>query len=270
MTNDLPQLAPGALPTQPISDAELVSLAERLDEVLKRNAKRRSTRERLQSVVTGGASDIDEPLPTVEGIILGTPTENLTWGLLGGNADIHPEAVALRWAELRQEAADELASGGRLARAVGDGKPIQRARMLAIRDGFVEELQPKGSVELALLDQAVMSYTGMLEWQERLTELAIETDGQEVMVSQLKQAIDYEEKWGTSKARRERADDLHRYEALRAREAECARMVERYQRMFMRTLRQFREMRRMLASVHIHNQGQVNIAERQINQGPRR
>lgn len=262
----LPELSsdtePG-LPASAIEDAEVTALALRLDGILRRNAKRRAMRDRISAIAAGDGEGLD--VPTSEELILEMPSDRLTWAVLAGHAEVEPEAVAIRWAELREEAVAELASGGRLAKAVGDGTPQQRAHVLAIRDAFIADLQPRGGVELALIDQAVMAHASMLEWQERLVHLANVTDGDERVVCQLKQAIEYEETWGTSKARRERADDLYRYESLRAREAESARMVDRYQRMFMRALRQFREMRRMLAAVHIHNQGQVNIAERQVN-----
>lgn len=259
----LPPPTTGHLPA-PIDDAEVAALAERLDGVLRRNAGRRAMRDRVLAVARGEEA-AEGPLPTAAEIVLDTPTRTLTWAVLAGHADTEPEAVARRWAELREEAAAELASGGRLARAAGDATPLQRARLLAVRDAFIGELGPRGGVEMALVDQAVMAYTGMLDWQERLGRLVAMTDGDELVVSQLKRALEYEERWGTSTERQERADDLYRYESLRAREAESARMVDRYQRMFMRALRQFRETRRLFASVHIHNRGQVNIGDRQVN-----
>ncbi len=43
-------------------------------------------------------------------------------------------------------------------------------------------------------------------------------------------------------------------------------MVDRYQRMFMRSLRALRDLRRYTPRIMIHNQGQVNIGQQQVNQ----
>ena len=42
--------------------------------------------------------------------------------------------------------------------------------------------------------------------------------------------------------------------------------ADRFQRMFMRTLRALRDLRRYAAKITIHNEGQVNIGQNQVNQ----
>ena len=44
------------------------------------------------------------------------------------------------------------------------------------------------------------------------------------------------------------------------------KMADRFQRMFMRSLRALRDLRRYTPRIMIHNQGQVNIAQQQVNQ----
>ena len=44
------------------------------------------------------------------------------------------------------------------------------------------------------------------------------------------------------------------------------KMADRFQRMFMRTLRALRDLRRYAPNITIHNQGQLNIGENQLNQ----
>ena len=44
------------------------------------------------------------------------------------------------------------------------------------------------------------------------------------------------------------------------------KMADRFQRMFMRSLRALRDLRRYAPKITIHNQGQVNIGEQQVNQ----
>ena len=43
------------------------------------------------------------------------------------------------------------------------------------------------------------------------------------------------------------------------------KMADRFQRMYMRTLRALRDLRRYSPKIMIHNQGQVNIGEQQVN-----
>ena len=48
---------------------------------------------------------------------------------------------------------------------------------------------------------------------------------------------------------------------------QAAQMVDRFHRIFMRTLRQLKELRRQLPHVMIQNAGQVNLANQQVNLG---
>jgi predicted transcriptional regulator len=46
---------------------------------------------------------------------------------------------------------------------------------------------------------------------------------------------------------------------------EAARMVDRFNRMVLRTLRALRDLRRYTPNVIVQNAGQVNVAEQQVN-----
>ena len=46
---------------------------------------------------------------------------------------------------------------------------------------------------------------------------------------------------------------------------EQAAMVDRFNRLFLRTLRQLRDLRRYAPAVTIQNAGQVNIGQQQVN-----
>jgi hypothetical protein len=46
---------------------------------------------------------------------------------------------------------------------------------------------------------------------------------------------------------------------------EAATMVDRWNRLFLRTLRQLRDLRRYTPSVVVGNVGQLNIAQKQMN-----
>jgi hypothetical protein len=57
---------------------------------------------------------------------------------------------------------------------------------------------------------------------------------------------------------------------LRRAEPEATAMVDRYNKMFIRTLRALRDLRRYAPSVVIQNAGQVNVGSQQVNVAPRR
>ncbi|MEO0556679.1 MAG: hypothetical protein AAF170_00710 [Bacteroidota bacterium] len=254
-------------PEHRIDDAEVEALAQRLGLALQRRVDHQTRRDRISSIQEDGIDPMPEvPLGTAEDWLRETPPEQLTWGVLAGLVTSRPELFAEVWAELRTTAGAELRSGGRVVETLAEDTPLERARILALRDAFAEEWRPRGGLEQSIIDQAVVAYDGLMEWQERANRLAMETDRDENSVIRLKRALEYETReGGDADIRREHRDDLHRYVALREREAEAVRMVQRYQQVFLRALRMLRDTRKLVASVHIHNEGQLNIGKKQIN-----
>ena len=250
-----------------IDDAEVEALAQRLGAALQKRVNHQARRDRTRSIQEDGIDPMPEvPLGTAEDWLREMPPEQLTWGTLSGLATSRPELFAEVWGKLRTTAEAELLNGGRVVETLADDTPLERARLLALRDAFAEEWRPRGGLEQSIIDQAVVAYDGLMEWQERANRLAMETDRDENSVIRLKRALEYETREGRdSEIRREHRDDLHRYVALREREAEAVRMVQRYQQVFLRALRMLRDTRRLWTSVHIHNEGQLNIGKKQVN-----
>jgi len=84
-----------------------------------------------------------------------TPLESMGWwdiAILFGRDQQQAEQV---WKLLKREARREFLSGHRVARVSETGdwqrEPWNRARFLAIRDGFVEQWKPSGAIELAMI-----------------------------------------------------------------------------------------------------------------------
>ena len=130
----------------------------------------------------------------------------------------------------------------------GAGHPGERAQFLAIRQGFIEEWQPRGGLEQALIDSLAQAYASYLFWMERLHVTA--TTEAERHKHQLK--------------------TTGRWEAPRVEPAawieEAAGMADRFNRLFLRTLRQLRDLRRYApAPVVVQSAGQVNIGGQQVN-----
>lgn len=79
------------------------------------------------------------------------------------------KAALAAWRRIEAEAHAELSSGHQAALAVErESKPWERARFLAILEAFVDEWQPRGGIELALIDQMAQAHASYLVWMERL------------------------------------------------------------------------------------------------------
>jgi len=107
---------------------------------------------------------------------------------------------------------------------------------------MAKDWQPLTGIEYLLVEQMAQAYTMMLHWTNLYAYYCVYRTGK----------VDTEQ---------------GRWEAPRVSEsqavADAAGMVDRWNRMFMRSLRQLRDLRRY--NVVIQNAGQVNIGEKQVN-----
>jgi hypothetical protein len=176
------------------------------------------------------------------------PPDQVSWWGLSSLIERDPEAGYHLWQRVKLEAQKELASGHRAARAIEhDSRPWERAQFLALRAAFREEWQPRGGVEAALIDAMAQAYTEYLTWLERL-------DVQATSESSLE---DHHLK--------ERGYYLTpRVTTAQAMEQSAA-MVDRFHRMFVRSLRALRDLRRYNSNVIVQQAGQVNVGSQQVN-----
>jgi hypothetical protein len=173
------------------------------------------------------------------------PGEKIFWWDLTLLAEQNEENAIAIWEQIKEAARKELNNGHRAAEAVewhGHSTPFQRAQFLAIRQAFIDEWQPRGGIELALIDTMAQCYRSYLCWLGNHT-MHSETE--------VERENTYLEKTGRRKARTEAAS---------ARIEESFQMADRFNRIFLRTLRQLRDLRRYSAPVTINNPQQVNIA----------
>ena len=144
---------------------------------------------------------------------------------------------------MKRAALDELHTGHRAARAVetpGNDGAWQRARFLALRDDLATEWRPRNGIERQLLDTVAQAQACYLHWLETLTArtalCGIDAD----------RLAREEGKWQAP--RQSDADAID----------QAADMMERFNRISLRTLRTLRELRRCAGPV-ILNAGQVNV-----------
>jgi hypothetical protein len=179
-----------------------------------------------------------------------TPADQLDWLTLSDIARVDPERARALWERALDEARDELMSGHRSAKAVEThGGPWQRAQFLAILQAFIDAWEPRGGIEAALIDSLAQAYTSQLFWQARLTVLS-STEAQR-QDRGLKQRGEWEPPTVDAAAAIDQA----------------AAMVDRFNRLFARTLRALRDLRRYTPQVVVQNVGQLNLAQSQVNVG---
>jgi len=178
------------------------------------------------------------------------PSDQVSWYQLMELMEHEPKKAVAAWERVKHAAREELARGHRASTAVhgGLGSPWDRARLLAIREAFRQEWQPSNGIEAALIDTLAQAHYAYLFWLERLMGRGI---GQ---VELDEGDLRWEGRWRPPPR-------LAEAEATR----QAAGMVDRFNRLFVRTLRGLRDLRRYATKVTIQRAGQVNIGEQQVN-----
>ena len=170
--------------------------------------------------------------------------ENLTWAGMGRLEDQEPGSFAILWERLKDYARDELESGQRAAAvAVGTHLPLDRARFLVLREKYIREWEPRNVLESQMIDAICQAQTIREYWMTLATgRLAAECEQERFYIMVRGQ-------------RSERYIDG----SQSAREAQ--EQAERWDRVFTRSVRALRDLRRYTAPVIVNNQGgQVNVA----------
>lgn len=168
------------------------------------------------------------------------------------------------WEVMKREAAGEFESGHLAASAF---EPVDylkdawtRARYLGLRESFAAEWQPRGGIELSMIDAMAQAFFQLQYWTEQTVKRA-RTEPRE-------EAYEYQE-W--KRYRREAKTESWKYghwdiPYVSEQDAveHAAGMADRWQRMYFRAVRQLRDWRRYTPQVTINNPQQVNIGE-QVN-----
>jgi hypothetical protein len=219
---------------------ELTSAFGRLIDQYERHFKL-SRPEALAQAREGGPENLQR--------LLEIPPTELSWIDLHQIAQTDPALSRSRWEEVKQAALDELRSGHRTAQAVettGFGA-WPRAQFLAIREDLAAEWQPRNGIERQLIDAMALAQTSSLTWMHQLTTYTL-------LQSTYSEKSEREEgKW---QAPRQRDADAMQ---------QAAEMVDRFNRIFLRTLRALRDLRRYGPTVIVKKGGQLNVAEQQVN-----
>jgi hypothetical protein len=169
-----------------------------------------------------------EPLPDGGERTMTVPPDQVSWFDLDGIARTDPDRATVRWAEIIRAALDELRTGHRAAQAVETVHDCawQRAQFLALRTELATDWRPRNGIERQLLDTMAQAQAGYLFW---LQTLPIRT--------QLKSCTNDRRHRDEGKWQPPRQSDADALE-------QAAAMMDRYNRIFLRTLRALCDMRR--------------------------
>ena len=202
------------------------------------------------------------------GLMMRLPLESLNFVDLLKLHSFAPRVAERFWESAKREGRKEFESGHLAANItfpVGYLRQLWNiARYMGVRESFINDWKPKGGIEVALIDMMAQSYFQWQFWLEQTVKRS-ETEPR-------REHYDYRE-W---KRRNEKTKNSKSWQEgywfppyVSEQQAieHAVQMADRFNRIFMRTLRQLRDLRRY-SPVTINNPNQVNIANdggQQIN-----
>ena len=174
---------------------------------------------------------------------------------------VSPRMAEAFWHEMKVNALMEFESGHLASKAL---VPVDYMRSawnvacyLGIRTSLKREWQPRGGIELSLIDMMAQAF---LQYQHWVKESVTRSQTREREVH-----YDYKE-WQRRKKPKEKAEgflDGYWYRPFVSEQSaieHAAQMADRWNRIYMRTLRNLRDLRRYSPQVIVNNAEQVNIA----------
>ena len=181
--------------------------------------------------------------------ILRRPPEVIDWSDIDIVGQRDPAKALELWEEIKTQALEELRSGHRSAAALQPvvNSPWQRARFMALRHELAEEWQPRNGIERQLIDTMALAQSGCFEWMETLAyRTSLKSVGQ-------KKLDEESPPWVPPRVSEAEAVE------------QAAAMMDRFNKIFLRSLRALRDLRRHGRPLIVQNAGQVNVAEQQMN-----
>lgn len=188
------------------------------------------------------------------------PVENLHFVDLMQLQNVAPRVAERFWEKVKREGHKEFISGHLAANItfpVGYMKGMWNiARYLGVRESFIDDWNPGGGIEVALIDMMTQSYFQWQYWLEQTVRRS-ETRERETHPDYARFLSERERKfkangWTDGYWNRPYVTEQQAIE-------HSVQMADRFNRIFMRTLRQLRDLRRY-SPVTINNPNQVNIA----------
>lgn len=192
--------------------------------------------------------------------VIRLPSDFLTFTDLLEINNYSPTTAENIWEMIKREAQAEFESGHRAAEAFEPADYMRdawnRASYLGLRESLCEEWQPKGGIELTMIDAIAQAWLQLQFWTRESVKRA-ETEPR-------REDYDFVE-WKLRKREADRQQWQHGYwdiPFVSEQDAidQAAQMADRWQRKYFRAIRNLRDWRRYTPQVTINNPQQVNIA----------
>ncbi len=203
----------------------------------------------------------EEEARKIYGKMMSYPLDNLDFVDLYEMWPVAPRLAERMWEMIKSEAGDKFESGHLATEAMYPEHYMRTAwnvaSYLGIRESFIAEWQPRGGIELSLIDMLAQAFLQYQYWMKQ-SVLRTETRARELHPEY--------EKWQRWKHPGEEPGGyIHGYWHIplvseQAAAEHAAQMADRWNRIYMRTLRNLRDLRRYSVPVTINNPQQVNIA----------
>lgn len=174
----------------------------------------------------------------------------ISWADISALGEVNIDDSFAYWVKLRETAADEFETGRQAGKVVGvDRQPYELAQFYAIRDGFADQWQPQGGIELAMIDMLAVAFSLQMYWSTVAHQRVIAFHNKQ------EKEINRYETNGWKSPYQSEADAVE----------QAHRLADSYNRQFLRVLRQLRDLRRYSAVIIQNNGGQVNVGNQQVN-----
>jgi hypothetical protein len=250
---------------EPVRDPEAVPLAREMVDGLRELVSSYEGEEGLTTPEALGRVREDQR-DTDQGMLQCAPWQ-VHWSDLEGLQERDPAKFRERWEEIKQAAREELRSGHRasLAVEVSGATPWDRARFLAVRRELTEGWQPRNGAEQHLVDQLAQAQAAYEFWLEKLMPKATREARLEVRVEEAR-----EHAWrgrGLEPAPPATVCEHSKQVGPTGFEIveQAAAMVDRFQRIYLRTVRVLHDLRKGPQPIFVQNAGQVNVGNQQVN-----
>lgn len=193
--------------------------------------------------------------------IMSYPLDIIGFADLAEMWPVAPRMAEGLWEMLKNEASEEFESGHLASKALC---PVDYMRTawnvacyLGVRESFILEWQPRGGIELSLIDMLAQAFLQYQYWMK-----------QSVLRTQTEPRYEEPEytNWKQCKSAAAKANGWEHgwwdipYVKEQDAVEHAAQMADRWNRIYMRTLRNLRDLRRYSVPVTINNPQQVNIA----------
>ena len=189
------------------------------------------------------------------------PTEQINFHHLLELNENSPRTAQNLWEMIKREAKNEFETGHRAATAFEPADYMtdawNRASYLGLRESLIEEWQPKGGIELTMIDAVAQAWLQLQFWTTESVKRAKTQPRRE------NPQFDEWKKWN-KEANPKQWSEVGHWDVPLVTEQNAiehaAQMADRWQRMYFRAIRNLRDWRRYTPQVTINNPNQVNIA----------